>query len=69
MRRPRKRREARFKLRYFGTHDEAARIENRGNAPIKLRADQLLLRQYVKQLNGAMFAHQARDLSKNQGRN
>ena len=69
MRRPREAGEPRFKLRHFGAHNETARIEHCGDAPIKLRADQLLLRQHVKQLNGARFAHQARDLSKNQGRN
>ena len=69
MRRPREAGEPRFKLRHFGAHNETARIEHCGDAPIKLRADQFLLRQHVKQLNGARFAHQARDLSKNQGRN
>jgi hypothetical protein len=61
MRRPGKGREARFKLRHFGAHDEAPRIEHGGNAPIKLWPDQLLLRHDIKQLNGARFAHQAQD--------
>jgi hypothetical protein len=67
MRRSGKIREPFFKLRDFRAHDKAPRIEHRGNAPIKLWPDQLLLRHDIKQLNGARFAHQAQDLSKNQG--
>ena len=37
-----------FKLGHLWPHDKAARIEHRGNPPIKLTTDQLLLGHYIE---------------------